>query len=144
MPTFRLVTELAAPVPLCFDLSRSIDLQLESMLASDARAVAGVTLGLISGGETVTWEARHFGIGWRMTSCIVEFDPPWRFVDEMLQGPFTAFRHEHLFEPQGSGTRMVDVITFETPLGLLTERPVGIYLRCLTRIRNAAIQAKAC
>lgn len=116
-----------APVEVCFDLSRSIDLHLESMLASDERAVAGVTSGLICGGEEVTWQARHFGVTWRMTSKIVEFDPPRRFVDEMVRGPFTAFRHEHLFEAFGSGTRMTDVVTFGTPLRLLAERPMGAY-----------------
>ncbi len=30
----RIVTELPAPVEVCFDLSRSIDLHLESMVAS--------------------------------------------------------------------------------------------------------------
>ncbi len=85
MPTFRQVTELAAPVPVIFDLSRSIDLHLESMVASGERAIAGVTSGLICGGEEVTWEARHFGVTWRMTSRIVEFDPPRRFIDEMVR-----------------------------------------------------------
>jgi ligand-binding SRPBCC domain-containing protein len=143
MSTFRIVTELAAPVEACFDLSRSIDLHLESMLASDERAVAGVTSGLIGAGEEVTWEARHLGVTWRMTSRIVEFDPPNRFVDEMVRGPFRAFRHEHVFEASGMGTRMVDVITFRTPLAILTERAVGLYLRRLMRVRNAAIQLKA-
>lgn len=132
-----------APVEVCFDLSRSIDLHLESMLASDERAVAGVTSGLIRGGEQVTWEARHFGVTWRMTSRIVEFDPPRRFVDEMVRGPFTAFRHEHLFEAHGSGTRMTDVITLRTPLRLLVERPIGVYLRRLMTTRNATIRRKA-
>ena len=126
MSTFRILTELAAPVEACFDLSRSIDLHLESMLASDERAVAGVTSGLIGAGEEVTWEARHLCVTWRMTSRIVEFDPPNRFVDEMVRGPFRAFRHEHVFEASGMGTRMVDVITFRTPLAILTERAVGV------------------
>jgi len=143
MSTFRIVTELAAPMEACFDLSRSIDLHLESMLASDERAVAGVTSGLIGAGEEVTWEARHFGVTWRMTSRIVAFDPPNRFVDEMVRGPFLAFSHEHLFEAWPTGTRMVDVITFRTPLAILTERVVGLYLRRLMRIRNEAIQLKA-
>jgi ligand-binding SRPBCC domain-containing protein len=143
MPTFRMVTDIDAPVDVCFDLSRSIDLHLESMLASDERVVAGVSSGLIGEGEEVTWEARHFGVTWRMTSRIVEFDPPRRFVDEMVRGPFTAFRHEHLFEPHGSGTRMTDVITFRTPVRLLVERPMGAYLRRLMTTRNAAIRKKA-
>ena len=143
MSTFRVVTEIAAPVEVCFDLSRSIDLHLESMLASDERAVAGVTDGLIGAGEEVTWEARHFGVTWRMTSRIVDFDPPRRFVDQMVRGPFAAFRHEHLFEPYGGGTRMTDVITFRTPVPLVTDLPIGIYLRRLMRTRNDAIRRKA-
>ena len=143
MSTFRVVTDVAAPVEVCFDLSRSVDLHLESMLASDERAVAGVTSGLIGGGEEVSWEARHFGLTWRMTSRIVEFDPPRRFVDEMVRGPFTSFRHEHLFEPHCAGTRMTDVIAFRTPVGFLTEVPVGTYLRRLIRMRNSTIRTKA-
>lgn len=143
MSTFRVVTDIAAPPEACFDLSRSIDLHLESMLASDERAVGGVTSGLICGGEEVTWEARHFGVRWRMTSRIVEFDPPERFVDEMIRGPFRSFRHQHRFEALGAGTRMTDVITFRTPLAFLTEWPIGRYLRRLMRIRNEAIRLTA-
>ena len=143
MPTFRVVTDIDAPPEACFDLSRSIDLHLESMLASDERAVGGRTSGLIGAGEEVTWEARHFGMRWRMTSRIVEFDPPQRFVDEMVRGPFRSFRHEHHFEALGAGSRMTDVITFRTPLAVVTERPVGVYLRRLMRIRNVAIRLKA-
>jgi hypothetical protein len=45
------VTDIAAPTGVCFDLSRSIDLHLESMVASNERAVAGVTSGLICEGQ---------------------------------------------------------------------------------------------
>lgn len=109
MSTFSVVTDIEAPVEACFDLARSIDLHLESMLASDERAIGGVTAGLIGHDEEVTWEARHFGVRWRMTSRIVEFDPARRFVDDMVRGPFSSFRHEHQFEPLGAGTRMTDV-----------------------------------
>lgn len=143
MPTFSTVTDIAAPVEVCFELSRSIDLHLESMLASHEQAVAGVRAGLIGPGQEVTWEARHFGRRWRMTSRITAFDPPHRFVDEMVRGPFAAFRHEHRFDALGDGARMTDLVTFRAPVGLVANRPVGAYLRRLIRIRNAAIKAKA-
>jgi len=47
VPTLRFTTDIGAAVEACFDLSRSIDLHLESMLASRERAVGGVTSGLI-------------------------------------------------------------------------------------------------
>ena len=143
MPVFRIVTEIDAPVERCFDLSRSIDLHLESMMASGERAVAGVRSGLIGAGEEVSWEARHFGVLWRMTSRITAFEPPHRFVDEMVKGPFKAFRHEHLLEPDGAGTRMTDVVSFRMSLGPVVDLPVGLYLRRLLRIRCAAIRSVA-
>jgi ligand-binding SRPBCC domain-containing protein len=143
VPVFRVVTDIAAPPATCFDLARSIDLHLESMITSGERAVAGVTTGLIAAGEEVSWEARHFGILWRMTSRIVEFDPPHRFVDQMVRGPFAAFRHEHHFDAAGAGTRMTDVISFRMSLGPVVDLPVGLYLKRLMRIRNAAIRQAA-
>ena len=70
-------------------------------------------------GDTVTWEARHFGIRWRLTSKIVEYDPPTRFVDEMQRGPFRRWRHEHLFHSGPHGTTMEDAIEYALPLGVL-------------------------
>jgi ligand-binding SRPBCC domain-containing protein len=143
VPGFRIVTDIDAPLERCFDLSRSIDLHLESMIASGERAVAGVTAGLIGADQEVSWEARHFGVRWRMTSRITAFEPPHRFVDEMVRGPFRSFRHEHLFEPAGAGTRMTDVVTFGMSLGPVADLPVGLYLRRLLRIRGAAIRSAA-
>jgi ligand-binding SRPBCC domain-containing protein len=112
------------------------------MITSGEKAVAGVTTGLIAAGEEVSWEARHFGILWRMTSRIVEFDPPHRFVDQMVRGPFAAFRHEHHFDAAGAGTRMTDVITFRMALAP-ANLPAELSLKRLMRIRNAAIRHAA-
>jgi ligand-binding SRPBCC domain-containing protein len=147
VPTLRFTTEIAAPVRTCFDLSRSIDLHLESMLASRERAVGGVTSGLIGAGQEVSWEAHHLGVRWRMTSKITEFEPPHRFVDEMVRGPFASFRHEHRFAAAGpDGTVMTDVVDVRMglgPIGPLADVFAAAYLRRLLRIRNAAIRARA-
>ena len=146
MPVIRIETPIRAPAAICFDLSRDIDLHLESMIASGERAVGGVTSGLISGGEEVTWEARHLGRLWRMTSRITEFDPPHRFVDEMVEGPFAAFRHEHGFEAGDGGTRMTDVVRFRMGWGLLgrlVDPFALLYLRRLLVLRSTTIKGKA-
>jgi len=130
-------------VNVCFDLSRSIDLHLESMIASNERAVGGITSGLIGEGEEVRWEARHFGILWRMTSRITEFEPSHRFVDEMVRGPFASFRHEHVFDPHGNGTKMTDVVEFRTGSGPVADLVAGAYLRRLMATRNTAIRSSA-
>jgi len=119
MPTIRLETLIAAPPEACFALSLSVDAHTRSMARSSERAIAGVTSGEMGAGETVTWRARHFGIPWRMTSRITEYDAPNRFVDEQLSGPFERWWHEHRFEPYGAGTRMIDTAEFRSPLGVL-------------------------
>jgi ligand-binding SRPBCC domain-containing protein len=69
-------------------------------------------------GDTVTWRARHFGITFRMTSALTEYQRPIRFVDEQQRGPFRRWWHEHTFESAAEGkTLMVDVVEFRSPLG---------------------------
>ena len=56
-----------------------------------------------------------------MTSRIIAFDAPSRFVDEQGRGPFAGFRHEHLFTSQSNGsTMMIDQVAFDAPFG-----PIG-------------------
>jgi ligand-binding SRPBCC domain-containing protein len=51
---------------------------------------------------------------------ITEVDPPRRFVDEQVSGPFLAWRHEHRFESLEDGkTRIVDTVTYDMPWGML-------------------------
>ena len=142
--SFELETIIAAEPQRAFTASLDIDAHLGSMEASGEQAVAGVTSGQIGLGETVTWRAKHFGVTWRMTSMITALEPPHRFVDEQVKGPFQLFRHEHLFEPHPVGTRMIDHITFDAPLGPigdLTEWLIlGKYLPKLIIERNTYLR----
>lgn len=128
-----------------FDLSRSIDAHKESMARSREKAVAGVTSGLISLGEEVTWRAWHFGLPVQMTSRITGMRVPHYFVDEQVRGPFLRFRHVHEFSADGSGTVMVDRIEFAAPFGLLGRLAEKLflarYLRGLIETRNLHLTA---
>jgi ligand-binding SRPBCC domain-containing protein len=147
MSRIELSTSIAAPVERCFDLSRDIDAHLASMDYHSERAIAGVTSGLIDLGEEVTWQARHLGVRWRMTSRITEYERPLRFVDEMQRGPFASFRHEHRFEPEGDNTTMLDVVDYRAPLGPLgamTDRVLIMrYLRQVLEARNDYLKRTA-
>ena len=59
------------------------------------------------------------GIPLPFTSEITLVEPPHRFVDELRQGPFAQWRHEHLFEAEGPGTRLTDTVHYALPLGFL-------------------------
>ena len=119
MPVIELITEVRAPILRVFDLSRSVDLHMASTDQTQERAVAGVTSGLISLGEEVTWRARHFGIWQHLTSRITKFNSPVHFRDSMVRGAFRRFDHDHFFEARGEITVMRDVFDFESPLGIL-------------------------
>lgn len=144
---FEVITEIAAPPEIVFDLSLDIDEHLGSMAASGERAIGGVTSGKIGLGEEVTWRARHFGMPFTMTSRVTELERPARFVDQQTRGPFRRFHHEHRFEAIDEGTRMVDRIAFDAPLGpigRLTEVLVlGRYLRHLIEVRSEHLKRVA-
>jgi ligand-binding SRPBCC domain-containing protein len=65
-----------------------------------------------------------FRVRWRV--MVREFDPPFRFVDAQLWGPFARWEHRHRFleEPEGEGggtpgTWVEDRVTYRLPLGPL-------------------------
>lgn len=137
---FECITRTSTPKSELFDLARSVDVHKDSMVGSREEAVAGVTSGLISLGEEVTWRAWHFGIPLQMTSRITEMHAPDYFVDEQVKGPFRRFRHVHEFSEDSRCTTMVDRIEFTAPfgpLGRLAEKLIlARYLQQLIETRN--------
>lgn len=137
---FVCTTRTSVPQAELFERARSIDAHKDSMAKSREEAIGGVTSGLISVGEEVTWRAWHFGLPLQMTSRITEMKPHDYFVDEQVNGPFKRFRHVHEFSQDSMGTTMIDRIEFEAPFGLLgrlVEKLVlGRYLKKLIETRN--------
>jgi ligand-binding SRPBCC domain-containing protein len=129
MPRFEFELTVAAPVERVFDLARSIDLHVVSTEGTNERPVAGVTTGLIGLGESVTWQATHFGVAQRLTSRITAFERPSHFRDEMVRGAFSGFEHDHFFEATEDGTCMREVFNYRTPLGPLGRLADRLFLR---------------
>lgn len=119
MPKIYLQTSINAQITIVFDLARSIDLHKISKAHTQEEAIAGKTSGLIELHETVTWRAKHFGVWQRLTSKITGFESPSYFADEMVEGAFKRFKHEHFFTVENSVTLMRDVFDYDSPLGLL-------------------------
>lgn len=58
------------------------------------------------------------GVPLSWLTAIREWDPPHRFVDDQLEGPYALWRHTHTFERDGDGgTLMQDVVRYALPLG---------------------------
>jgi ligand-binding SRPBCC domain-containing protein len=129
MPVIRVETLIRAPVQRCFDLARDVGAHVRSTGKSRERAVGGVTSGLLALGDTVTWEAVHFGIQQRLTARITRFEPPALFEDEQVRGAFYSFTHRHEFRPVPGGTLMVDTFRYVAPLGILGRIADVLFLR---------------
>ncbi|HRI63916.1 MAG TPA: SRPBCC family protein [Polyangium sp.] len=119
MSIIELKTVIRAPIERCFDLSRSVDLHIQSTSSTGERAIAGVTQGLLGLGDEVTWRARHFGVWQNLTSRMTVFDRPRHFRDSMVRGAFSRFDHDHFFSSIGEYTEMRDIFDFSSPLGPL-------------------------
>jgi len=145
MPRIQLVTDIAASPGVCFDVARDVEVHLAS--SRSERVVDGVRAGMMDLDDEVTWRAWHFGVPWRMTSKIVEYDRPHHFVDAMQRGPFGRWRHWHTFEATGAGTRMVDDVDYASPFGVLgsvVDRVVlERYMTMLLRRHNQHVRAVA-
>ncbi|MBL0146045.1 MAG: SRPBCC family protein [Chitinophagaceae bacterium] len=144
MSTIHLTTFIAAPIERVFDLSRSINLHKISTTHTNEEAIAGVTTGLINKTETVTWRAKHLFKTRLYTTIITEMESPVFFVDEMKKGDFKSLKHEHHFKKIDNGTIMIDVLTFESPYGIIGKWFNKIYLKNYLQnfivLRNAVIK----
>jgi ligand-binding SRPBCC domain-containing protein len=142
--TIYLETIIYAPVERCFDLARSIDFHQVSTDGSNERVVAGRMKGLISQGETVTWEATHFLVRQMLTTKIVSMQRPLRFYDVVQQGAFKSMEHVHTFQHSNGRTTMIDEFVYETPFGLFgrlfDKLVLKRYMTRLLTVRNHSIK----
>src|SRR5688572_7050437 len=136
------MTVIGAPIQRCFDLARSVEVHLAGSVHRGESAIdaAGVTSGLLSLGERVTWRAKHFGVWQRLTSEITAMEAPVYFQDTMIQGAFRSMQHDHWFRRLAQDcTEMRDVFCFTAPLGPLGRIAevalLGRYMRALLRER---------
>lgn len=119
MPIIKNRQFIKAPIEVCFDLARDVNIHTQTTSESKERAVGGVTEGLLEQGDTVTWEAVHFGVKQRLTAKVTIMEKPHKFVDVMIKGAFQSFVHTHEFIEQMDGTIMIDIFEYKSPLGII-------------------------
>lgn len=144
MTRIEIITEISAPIELVFDLARDLDLHQKSTSKTKEKIVAGRSTGLVELGDEITFEATHFGVKQRLSSKIIEFEAPHKFVDQMTKGAFKSLKHLHEFSESSNGTVMRDVLIIEAPLGplgLLAEKLfLAAYMRRFLQERNAFLK----
>ena len=91
-------------------------------------------------GTLIDYRLRVHGLPIRWRTRITAWEPPFRFVDEQLRGPYRLWHHEHTFEDAPGGTFVNDRVRYRPPFGrlanwLVVERDV----RAIFRYRSEAL-----
>lgn len=90
-------------------------------------------------GAVLDYRIRMLGFPLNWKSRISVWDPPNRFVDEQIRGPFRVWIHEHRFESDGDATVCIDHVQYDVPLPWLTQSLVRRRLDAIFRYRQARI-----
>ena len=70
-------------------------------------------------GAVFDYSITIMGLPIRWTSLIVDYDPPYSFVDIQLQGPHSYWHHSHTFSRHDQGTLITDTVHLLMPFGIV-------------------------
>ena len=73
-------------------------------------------------GALIDYQLRVRGVPLRWRTRINAWQPPFRFEDEQLRGPYRQWIHEHTFEARDGGSLCRDVVRYAVPFDWLTHR----------------------
>jgi ligand-binding SRPBCC domain-containing protein len=66
-------------------------------------------------GTLIDYRIKLMGIPFYWRTTISTWEPPYRFIDQQLRGPYIFWHHEHIFEEKGDHVLMTDLIHYLSP-----------------------------
>ena len=92
-------------------------------------------------GTRIDYRLRVRGLPLRWTSEITAWEPPVRFVDEQVRGPYRLWVHEHRFTSTTPGTLIEDDVCYSMPGGAAANQViVARDLRAIFEYRRSRLQ----
>jgi ligand-binding SRPBCC domain-containing protein len=65
----------------------------------------------------------------RWVTEIAEVQPPFSFMDIQLKGPYALWHHFHSFEKVNGHTKMIDIVKYAMPFGILGNLTHDLFVR---------------
>lgn len=93
-------------------------------------------------GALIEYQLQLFGARFTWRTEIAEWEPPHRFVDVQLKGPYREWVHTHQFIPIDGGTVILDNVRYRLPLSPLGDVAYPLVRMQLARVfsyRTAAV-----
>lgn len=84
----------------------------------------------LEAGALLDYRLRLHGVPIRWRTRIETWEPPHRFLDTQVRGPYALWEHRHTFEPDGEGATLIhDHVRYAIPLGPLGELAHRLFVR---------------
>lgn len=81
-------------------------------------------------GTLIDYRLRLHGVPIRWRTRIEAWEPPRRFVDVQLHGPYALWEHTHTFEPAGDDAVVIaDRVRYALPFGVLGRLAHALFVR---------------
>ena len=80
-------------------------------------------------GSLIDYTIRLFGVPIHWRTLISDYEPPFRFVDQQIKGPYTFWHHTHTFRLVEGGVEIIDQVKYSLPLGWLGTLVHAIWVR---------------
>lgn len=114
---FETETWLPMPRKAVFDFfSRAENLEKITPAWLQFKILTGLPIEM-SRGTIIDYRIRLAGFPLVWKTLIADWQPPHRFADVQLQGPYKKWHHEHIFIEQDHGTLVKDRVTYRLPGG---------------------------